>query len=172
MVEPHPIEREGLRVGLTAAASVAVFYAGFDQLAARGALYTVNLLGLALFRGVRDPAVIQLPISTDTGAILTYTGLHLALSMAIGLIVTRLIAQAERHPSQARLMLVLIVAGFVATILAIGYLTAPLGTLLPRWSIVVANSLAVAVVAGYLVRRHPGLARRIMAGLPPGPGRP
>ena len=162
MTAQRSVEREGLIIGLIAAASVAVFYASVDQLAARGPLYTVNLLGLALFRGVRDPAVVQLPIEMDTGAILTYTGLHLVVSLVIGFIVTRLIAQAEREPSQARLMLGVIVAGFGVTILAIGYLTTPLSGLLPRWSIIVANSLAVVVVAGYLVRRHPGLAGRML----------
>ena len=37
--------RDGLIVGLIAYASVAAFYAVFDLLAARGALYTVDLLG-------------------------------------------------------------------------------------------------------------------------------
>jgi hypothetical protein len=158
----RPIEREALSVGMLAAAAVAGFYAAFDQLAARGPLYTVNLLGLTLFRGVRDPAIRQLPILIDRAAILWYTGIHLVLSVVIGFVVTRLIAQAEREPSQTRLMLGLIAAGFALTILAIGYLTAPMRDLLPWWSIVLANSAAVVVVAAYLRRRHPELAGRML----------
>ena len=157
------VEREAVMVGLIGAAGVAAFYAGFDQLAARGPLYTVNLLGLSLFKGVRDPAVTQLPIPIDAGGILIYSAVHLALSVVIGFIVTRLIAQAERDPGQARTMLALIVAGYVLTIAGIGYLTAPLRQLLPWWSIVVANSAAVIVTAAWLLRRHPGLAGRMFA---------
>lgn len=153
----RPIERDGLRAGLIAAVAVAIFYAGFDQLAARGPLYTVNLLGLALFRGVRDPAILQLPIAIDGRAILTYTALHLALSVVIGLIVTRFLGIAMREPARAPMVWLLLVTGGVATILAVGYLTAPLRLLLPWWSIVVANAMAVAVVGADLLRRHGGL---------------
>lgn len=150
----RPIERDGLRAGLIAAVAVAIFYAGFDQLAARGPLYTVNLLGLALFRGARDPAILQLPIAIDGKAILTYTVLHLALSVVIGLIVTRFLGVAMREPARAPMVWLLLVAGGVATTLAVGYLTAPLRLLLPWWSIVVANAMAVAVVGADLLRRH------------------
>ena len=117
--------REGLVVGLIAYGSVAVFYAAFDLLAARGTLYTVDLLGKAVFKGLRDPAVLQLPIRPDLASIAWYNGLHLLISLAIGLIVTRLVQQAEQHPSQARLVLLTIVAGFVVTILGVDLLTTP-----------------------------------------------
>ena len=160
MRRERPIERDGLRAGLIAALAVAVFYAGFDQLAARGPLYTVNLLGLALFRGVRDPAIRQLPIAIDAGAILTYTALHLVLSLVIGVIVTRFLGIVRREPSKAPMIWLLLVAGGVATVLAIGYLTGPLRVLLPWWSIVVANAMAVAVVGADLLRRHPDVGGR------------
>ena len=51
--------RQGVIVGLIAFASVAMFYAAFDVLAARGTLYTVNLLGMAVFKGLRDPSVLR-----------------------------------------------------------------------------------------------------------------
>lgn len=153
--------REGLVVGFVAYAAVAVFYAAFDLLAARGALYTVNLLGQAVFRGIRDPAVIQLPVPLDTGAIFTYNALHLFVSLAIGVIVVQLVARAERKPAQGRLMLAVIVAGFVVTILAVGFLTRSIRPVLPWWSIVVANALAVLLAASYLLRRHPGIWRRL-----------
>jgi hypothetical protein len=159
MPAARPIERDGFRAGLTAAAAVALFYAVFDQLAARGPLYTVNLLGLALFRGARDPAILQLPIAIDARAILTYTALHLALSVTIGVIVTRFLGLAVREPAKAPMVWLLLVAGGVATILAVGYVTGPLRALLPWWSIVVANAMAVAVVGADLLRRHGGPGR-------------
>ena len=162
MTEPLEVRREGIRVGLIAALSVAGFYAGFDTLAARGPFYTINLLGKALFRGVRDPAVIQLPVPHDVGAMLLYTGLHLALSLGIGLIVTWLIAQVERRPADANRILLVVASGFVVTIVAVGFLTTPMRPLLPWWSIVVANALAVVCAAAYLALRHPALTERLL----------
>jgi hypothetical protein len=154
--------RDGIAVGVIAYAGVAVFYALFDFLAARGALYTVNLLGLAVFRGVRDPGVTQLPIPLDMTAIFWYNALHLVLSLAIGLFVTRLVGQAENNPTQRGIILFVIVAGFVITIYGVGVLSTPIRSVLPWWSIVVANALATALAALYLVRRRPGLLSRLM----------
>ena len=155
--------REGMVVGLIAYASVAMFYSAFDLLASRGTLYTVNILGMALFRGLRDPAVRQLPIALDVTAIFWYNGFHLLASLAIGLIVTSLVEHAERHPSQVHLVLLTIVAGFVLTVLGIGFLTSPMRPVLPWWSIVLANGLATVLAGWYLVRRRPGLPGRLLS---------
>jgi len=162
MAREIKVVNEGLLVGLVAYASVAVFYAVFDLLAARGPLYTVNLLGRAVFTGERDPSVLQFPMSLDLTAIFLYNAMHLILSLVIGLIVVRLVAQAEGHPSQARAVLFTIVAGFVVTILAVGMLTEPMRALLPWWSIVVANVVAVWVAGSYLLRVHPGIWRTLV----------
>ncbi len=163
MSHDNRVIREGLQVGLIAYASVAIFYAVFDFLAARGPLFTVNLLGLAVFEGVRDPGILQGPIALDLAGIFWYNALHLVFSLVIGFVVVRLIAQAEGHPSQAKAMLFTIVAGFVVTILAVGQLTEAIRGLLPFWSIVMANSLAVAVAGRFLMKRHPGVGRTLLA---------
>ena len=154
--------RQGLVVGLIAYAAVALFYAAFDLLAARGTLYTVDLLGKAVFRGLRDPSVLQYPIQPDLGAVFLYNGLHLLLALAIGLIVTRLVDQADRHPSQGPLILLVIVAGFVVTVYGVGALTQPMRPLLPGWSIVAANAFATLVAGLYLLRKRPGLLGRLL----------
>lgn len=154
--------REGIVVGLVAYASVAALYALFDQLAARGTLYTLDLLGKSLFRGLRDPGVLALPQQPDLAAMVLYNGVHLAASLVIGFVVASLAVQAERHPGRGPLVGLVLVAGFVATILAVGVLTAPIRPLLPWWSIVVANALAVVFAGWYLVRRHPELPHRLL----------
>jgi len=154
--------RDGLIVGLIAYASVAAFYAVFDLLAARGALYTVDLLGKSVFRGLRDRAILGLPIELDVSAIAWYNALHLLVSLAIGLIVTGLVAYSERHPSRGPVVLLVIVAGFVVTIVAVGLLTSPIRPLLPWWSIVAANALAVLLAGTYLTRRRPGVWGRVI----------
>jgi hypothetical protein len=155
--------RDGIVVGLIAYASVAVSYSAFDFLAARGTLYTVDLLGKAMFRGLRDTGVLQYPISPDLTTIFWYNVFHLLTSLVIGLIVTSLIAYAERHPAQTNLILVAIVAGFVVTIFAVGYLTSSIRPLLPWWSIVVANVLATLLAGLYLLNARPGLKTRLLS---------
>ena len=108
--------REGLVVGLIGYTAVAGFYAAFDFLASRGALFTVNLLGRVVFRGLRDPAVLQLPVQIDPTAVVMYTGLHLGVSLAIGVMVAWLVSQADGPPRQARLALITIVAGFETSV--------------------------------------------------------
>lgn len=154
--------RDGVVVGLIAYAGVAVFYAAFDVLAARGTLYTVDLLGKAVFRGLRDPAVLQLPSQPDVTAILLYNALHLALSLAIGLVVAWLVDQAHEHPEWAYASLFTIVSGFFVTILAVALLTGPIRPLLPTWSIVAANACAVVLAGAYLLWKRPGVLRRLM----------
>ncbi len=162
MSDQVKVTREGLQVGLVAYASVAIFYAAFDFLAARGPLFTVNLLGLVVFEGGRDPSILQRPIPIEVGIVFWYNALHLAMSLAIGLIVVRLLAQAEAHPSQAKVMLFTIVAGFVVTILADASAPGPMRPLLPWWSIVLANAVAVWVAGSYLLRQHPGIGKRLL----------
>jgi hypothetical protein len=159
------VVREGLIVGLIGYAAVALFYAAFDFLAARGLFFTVNLLGAAVFSGLRDPSVLATPVAIDATAVVLYTLLHLAVSLAIGLFVAWLVAHLEGPPTQARLAALVIGAGFFVTIFGIGMVSAPIKTLLPWWSVVLANALAVVVAGAYLLGRHPGLIRRVtMAG--------
>lgn len=149
--------REGLTVGLIAYAAVAVFYSALDVLAARAPLFTVDMLGKAVFRHLRDPGVLLFPQTLDPGAIFLYNGLHLVLSLVIGAIVVSLVWHAERHPTRTPLVLSSIVAGGVVTVLIVGLLTQAMRPVLPLWSIVVANALASLLAGFYVMRRHPGL---------------
>lgn len=157
--------REGIILGLIGYATVAAFFAIFDILAARGWLYTVNLLGRATFRGLRDPAILQSPVAVDSTAIGLFNGLHLVASLAIGIVVTWFVTQIEGTAAQRRLAIMGIVAGFLVTIFGIGMITAPIRPLLPWWSVVLANVFAVCMGALYLLRRHPGLIGRLQGAL-------
>lgn len=149
--------RDGLVMGLIASVAVAVFYAFFDVLAARGKLYTVDLLGKALFQHLRDPSILLLPVHPDTRVILLYNAVHLAVSLAIGVTVAWLVGYAERHPERARWVTAVIIGGFFVTVILVGMLTAPFRAMLPWWSIVVANVLAVLFAGWYLLRRRRGV---------------
>lgn len=162
MTEARRTLRDGLALGLIAYAAVAAFYAAFDVLAARGALYTVNLLGRAAFRGLRDPSVLQLPVRLDLGAVSLYNALHLVLSLGIGQVVAWLIRRAEDDPRAAPLYLGAIVGGYVLTILAVGLLTGPFRQLLPWWSIIAANTAAVALAGAWVVWKWPRAWRALL----------
>lgn len=153
--------RVGLIVGLIAFASVAAFYAVFDLLAARGAMYTVDLLGKSVFQGLRDPSVLGLPIALDWGAIVSYSVLHLVISLAIGLVVTWMVSYSEEHPGRSRWVFLVLVAGFVVTVIAVALLTTEIRLLLPTWSIVLANVCAVVLAGIYLTRALPGIWGRL-----------
>jgi heme A synthase len=152
--------RDGVVVGLIGYATVALFYSFFDLLAARDALHTVNMLGRAVFRGLRDPSILQFPLSLDAGAIFAYNALHLLLALAIGLVVVTLVTIGDRSPERRRTVRVVIAAGFIATVLVVGALTAPMRTVLPWWSIVVANALSTFFGATYLLSKRPELWSR------------
>lgn len=165
---------DGLVVGLIAYAVVAVFYGVFDVLAARGPLYTVNVLGQTVFGTLRSPEALQLPLQLDWTAIFWYNALHLVVSLAIGQLVLALIDLAERDPGRSGFAFTILFAGFVVTVVGVGVGTAPIRGVLPWWSIVVANAVAVVVGAGYVIARRPGAWRAVTAfarpgGQPPAP---
>ncbi len=150
-------------MGIIGSVSAAAFYAVFDIFAARGAFFTVDLLGKSLFTGMSDATALGLPTLLDVTSVAWYSGLHLLISLVIGLIVVRLVLHSEQHPSQAKAVLAVIVLGFVVTVIAIGLLTSPIRLLLPLWTIVAANVLAVLVAGAYLVRKHPDAWGRLLS---------
>ena len=155
------VGKDSLAIGLIGYGAVAVFYSLFDLAAARGFLHTVNTLGRAAFRGLRDPSVLQFPMDVDRGAVFAYNALHLSIALAIGVSVAVLVAIAERYPAQRRAVRSVIVAGYFVTVVAVGLLTMPIRDVVPWWSIIVANALAALVAGVYLVVKHPGLWRRL-----------
>ncbi|MBM4194913.1 MAG: hypothetical protein FJ202_11115 [Gemmatimonadetes bacterium] len=155
--------KDGLVIGLIAYTAVVTCYAALDFLAARGAFYTVNVLGQSLFRGLRDPSVLQLPIPLDPMAMFFYNGVHLVASLAIGQAVMAFVDVAEQSPQRSGFAFTMVTAGFVITIVAVGALSAPIRPVLPWWSIVLANSAAVVLAWMYLGARRPGVWRAMTA---------
>jgi hypothetical protein len=150
-------------IGLIAYAVVAVFYAAFDFLASRGPLYTVNVLGQAVFGSLRSPEELQLPLRLDWNGIFWYNAVHLIVSLGIGQVVLALVDLAERDPGRSGFAFTILVAGFVVTVVGVGVGTAAIRPVLPWWSIVVANAAAVVVSAGYVLSRRPDAWRALTA---------
>jgi hypothetical protein len=162
MASGNPTLRDGVAMGLIAYVGVAVFYTGFDILAVREPLYTVDLLGKVAFRGVRTGAGEGAPFQPDYAAIFLYNALHLVLSLSLGLAVAWLVERAQRHRQDAWLSLFVLVGGFAGMMAVAGLLTAPVRELLPTWSIVSANLYAVTLAGIYLLWRRPGVWRALL----------
>ena len=154
--------REGVVTGLIAYVAVAVFYFAFDVLTARGALFTVNRIGQLMLYGSAGIATIEPALGINLSAVIGYSAVHLVASLLIGILVCRLVQEAELQPMLAQVALLFIVAGFAATIAGVGLLSASIREVLPWWSIMMANALAVLVAGLVLLRRHPEFLGRMM----------
>ena len=164
MVNRRDTLRDGIVVGFIGYAAVALFYSMFDLLASRGSFYTVNLLGKAVFRGLRDPAVLMFPLEPDWYAIYWYNLVHLVAALAIGIVVTSLVAAADNNPRRRGIVRLIIILGFFVTVAIVATLTTPIRPLLPMWSVVGANVAATLLAGSYLLRRRRGLWSRLALG--------
>lgn len=153
--------REGIVTGLIAYVAVALFYFAFDLFAARGALFTVSRISQLMFGGSAADAVAGPPVPLDMTAVAAYSAVHLAASLTIGMLVCRLVHEAELKPMLAQVALLFIVAGFAATIAGVGILSTSIRDVLPWWSIMAANSLAVLVAGLVMIKRHPEFLGRM-----------
>lgn len=161
MPSPSRWFREGVVTGLIAYVAVAFFYFAFDLVASRGALFTVNRIGQFMLHGSTGIALYGLPSPLDVAAVVSYSAVHLAASLSIGILVCRLVHEAELKPMLAQIALLFIVAGFAGTIAVVGLLSVPIRDVLPWWSIMAANALAVLVAGLVLIKRHPDFLGRM-----------
>jgi hypothetical protein len=149
------IYQEGIVAGVIGAGTVALWFFLVDLLSGRP-LYTPTVLGTALFRrGGGLPNLETLPVSLEM--VLMFTWVHGLAFAAIGGIVSRLLATAERHPSVGfgiLLLFVIFEAGFTVAAMLFA---APILKALTWPAILVANLLAAAAMGAYFWLRHPAL---------------
>jgi hypothetical protein len=152
------VHQEGIVAGILGGLSIALWFLVVDVVQGRP-LYTPTVLGTALFgRGVWPGTLESMPPSFEMVAMFTWV--HLLAFAVIGVAVSRLIAMAERHPDLGFgfvLLFVILEACFTAAAMIVA---APVLRALTLPSILVANLLAAATMAGYFWRRHPRMAMR------------
>jgi hypothetical protein len=151
----HVLE-DGFFAGVIGAGLVALWYLVLD-LAGGRPLYTPSLLGSVLFKGATDLAVI--PVEPQVVA--WYTAVHFLVFLGVGMVASWLATQFDRFPTVGVAILFLFVifeTGFFIFAFTVG--RAVLGTL-GLWTIAVANLLAAAGMALYLLRRHPMALRNM-----------
>ena len=152
------VYQEGIVAGILGALTIALWFLVVDVVQGRP-FYTPTVLGTALFgRGAWPGTLESMPPSFEMVAMFTWV--HLLAFAVIGVAVSRLIAMAEQHPGLGFgfvLLFVILTACFTAAAMIVA---APVLRALTLPSILVANLLAAAVMAGYFWLRHPKMAMR------------
>ena len=156
-VKPGPILREGVIAGIIGASCVAVWFFIIDLVAGRP-LFTPTTLGDALFTLLGSGHQVTLPPAV---AIVTYTIIHYAAFIVVGIAVSDVIAWSGREPALLLGFVILFVAfevGFYGFAALLQH-ASPLGEL--AWSQVMAgNVIAAASMGVYIWRAHPRLHER------------
>jgi hypothetical protein len=148
--------REGLLTGVIGAVVVALWFLVLDMVIGR-MLFTPAALGSALFLGAESPEAVRVTAST----LLSYTFVHVALFMAVGVVFAGLVVQAERQTSVLMAVVLLFVVSLTLAIGLMAILASWVLAELTWWGIAIGNLLAAAAMAGFLWSRHPVLARRL-----------
>jgi hypothetical protein len=153
----HRTLREGLVVGLLGAGAVAIWFLVIDLGAGR-LLFTPAALGSVIFHGATQAADVQVNAVT----VLAYTGLHVAAFLVTGLVAAAIVVFAEDRHAYVLLGAVMLFVTFETFFIGVLTIVAQwLLEVIPWWSIAVANLIAAVVMAAYLWRRHPKLARAL-----------
>ena len=157
MSQRRGVKSEGVLVGLTGAAAVALWFLIYD--AATGAPFrTPALLGAALFQGLRDPADLQI----TAGPVLAYTAVHVAVFVAFGLAVAGLFALADQE-RRVLFGLFMLFCCFEVFAVALGSVVRELlGHAVPAWPFLVANALATVTMFGVLFGHSQRSARELL----------
>jgi hypothetical protein len=146
---------EGLIAGSIGYAAIALFYAMLTLFERGSVLTMVRFLGGWL---VPRTAVMRVPLAP----VLAFNALHLAVLVFVGLAVSWLVYETERHPDAWFLALFAGIVGlFVVEVIFLVAVPGP--SMLPWWSVLAANALAALGMGGYLVRAHRRLLRRLQA---------
>ncbi len=148
---------EGLVAGLIGYVTVAALFAGLNVLSGDGVFRTAALLGSALFFGLGeggDPVAGPAPI-------VAYNGLHILVSLLIGLGAAWLVYRTERNRPLWYVVLFVLLAGFIYSVVVMGMFAAEIAHLL-SWPVIVAANVAAGITAGgYLWGRHTQLWREL-----------
>jgi hypothetical protein len=148
---------EGLVTGLIGYLTVVLLFVIINLLAGRPSFHTAGLLGSALFFGLREPSELVL----EPGPVIAYNGVHMLVSLLIGLGASWLVFQAEKHRLLWYIVFFIFLAGFVYSLAIMGVFAAEIVPFLSWTTVVLANVAAGITAGGYLWWRHSRLITRI-----------
>lgn len=145
--------RAGLAVGGIAYFTAIALYSVLDLLAARDALFTADMLGRAVFMGLRDPAVHMFPYRMELAPVLWSGGLQFPLSLAAGLALSAGVEWAERQGVRRRGVAVALLSAAALALVAADAVAMEVRPVLPWASILAANGLSLVIAMTFLVTR-------------------
>ncbi len=145
-----PWVAEGLVTGLIGYGTVVVFFGLANLATGQPVFHTASLLGSALFFGARDPGAWV----AGPGPVIAYNGVHILVSLCIGLGAAWLVFQTEKHRPLWFLIFFVALAGFIYSVVVMGVLASEIAHLL-SWTLIVGANIVSGITAGlYLGRRH------------------
>lgn len=150
---------EGLVAGLIGYGTVVVLFALVNLLGGETLFHTPALLGSALFFGLRDPSALV----PGPAPVIAYNGVHILVSLLIGLGASWLVFQTERNRPLWFLVFFVFLAGFIYSLVVMGVFAAEIVHVL-SWPVILAANIAAGITAGgYLWRRHATLLKELGA---------
>jgi hypothetical protein len=152
------ITENGVVAGLIGALVVAAGFFVLDVLRGQP-FHTPSLLGSVLFLGTTVDEVT----AVSGIMVFAYTGVHVLLFLAAGVVLAWTVAQVETHPQFGLLLVLLLV---IAEAIAFGVEAAIVPQLvgaLGAWAVALANVASAAAMIWFLLRRHPGAVERLRA---------
>lgn len=141
---------DGLVTGLVGYGLVAAFFAARDLMVGRSPLYTVTLIGEAVFSGVADLS----GVTPAPGPILAVNSAHMVAFVAFGFFAAWLTREAERHPEFWHLALLSFLGATVISYAGVLAALALVGSPLAAGSVVAASVVGAAGMGTYLVVSH------------------
>jgi len=146
----------GVIAGIIGYATVVLFFSLLSLVGGRSPLEIPSAMGSALLLGGSESGV-----AVEAGAVLAFNGVHMLLSLAVGLLVAWLLFEAERHYQLWYVVTLVLIGGFIFALLAMGVLGSELARAVSWGSVLAANILWAAAMGGYLYQYHRGLGREI-----------
>jgi len=158
MLRPRRIFFEGFVAGLTGAAAVAIWFLIVDLVNGRP-LFTPAMLGQAVFSGLRDPSLVAI----EPASVIMYTALHVVAFIAVGMLASALVAEAEEVPHILWLLVVLFVVFEFGFYIVVAVLLTPLLRALAWVNVAIGNLIAALGMGYFLWRAHPRLQEELRA---------
>ena len=141
---------EGLVTGLIGYLTLVGIFAVLNLISGEGMFRTAALLGSAFFYGAGETGTIV----SGPGPIIAYNGVHILVSLIIGLGAAWLVFQAEKNRPLWYVVFFIFLAGFIYSVAVVGVFAAEVANLLSWPLILVANLSAGVTAGGYLWWRH------------------
>jgi hypothetical protein len=143
--------------GLIGYAAVALFFVVLNLAVGRPALYTAAGLG-AFFTSLEG---FGGEVTVAAGPVIAFNGIHMLLSVSVGMAAAWLVYEAEEHHEFWYILLLLFVALYLFGVLSFGVFGAELTGVLSWGSAVAGNAAWLLPVLGYLLWMHPRLLREL-----------